>query len=90
MLFFFIQHSRQASILLTNKRGKGNGSISAENCDKQQELLIEEQKDEEDNAPIASNRKIFTDKGDPEVDSLYQKWKKGKLVLQPEFQRHFV
>jgi hypothetical protein len=35
-------------------------------------------------------RKVFTDKGDPEVDSLYRKWTKGKLVLQPEFQRHFV
>ena len=54
------------------------------------ELVIEEQKDEEDTSTIASNRKIFTDKGDPEVDSLYRKWKKGKLVLQPEFQRHFV
>ncbi len=64
--------------------------MSAENCDKQQELVVEEQKDEEDNTLIASNRKIFTDKGDPEVDSLYRKWKKGKLVLQPEFQRLFV
>jgi hypothetical protein len=35
-------------------------------------------------------RKIFTDKGDPEVDSLHKKWTKGKLILQPEFQRHFV
>ena len=35
-------------------------------------------------------RKIFTDKGDPEVDSLHKKWTKGKLVLQPDFQRHFV
>jgi len=36
------------------------------------------------------NRKIYTDKGDPEIDSLYGKWKRGKLILQPDFQRHFV
>ena len=35
-------------------------------------------------------RKIFTDKGDPEVTSLYDKNKRGRLVLQPDFQRHFV
>lgn len=35
-------------------------------------------------------RKVFTDKGDPEVDSLYRKWTRGRLILQPEFQRHFV
>lgn len=35
-------------------------------------------------------RRIYTDKGDPEIDSLYKRYKKGKLVLQPDFQRHFV
>lgn len=34
--------------------------------------------------------KIFTDQGDPEIDSLYNKWKRGKLVIQPNFQRQFV
>lgn len=34
--------------------------------------------------------KIFTDQGDPEVDSLYNRWKRGKLVIQPDFQRQFV
>ena len=38
----------------------------------------------------ADGRKIFTDKSDPEIDSLHKKWIKGKLILQPEFQRHFV
>jgi len=36
------------------------------------------------------NRTIFTDKGDPEIDSLYGKHKRGKLVVQPDFQRQFV
>jgi hypothetical protein len=47
--------------------------------------------DEEAQIDVAQDkRKIFTDKGDPEVDSLCKKWTKGKLVLQPDFQRHFV
>ena len=39
--------------------------------------------------PLA-RRRIYTDKGDPEIESLYGKYKRGKLVLQPDFQRHFV
>ena len=37
-----------------------------------------------------SKRKIYTDKGDPEIESLYGRYKRGKLILQPDFQRHFV
>lgn len=37
-----------------------------------------------------AERAINTDKGDPEVDSLYGKSKRGKLVIQADFQRHFV
>lgn len=37
-----------------------------------------------------ADRKIFTKASDPEIISLHQKWKKGKLILQPEFQRYFV
>lgn len=44
----------------------------------------------EDLEVVTSDRKVYTDKGDPEVDSLYGKYKRGKLVLQPDFQRHFV
>jgi hypothetical protein len=35
-------------------------------------------------------RSIITDKSDPEIDSLYKKYKKGILNVQPKFQRHFV
>ena len=49
-----------------------------------------EQPLEEEVESIPGERKIYTDKGDPEVDSLYGKYKKGKLILQPDFQRHFV
>ena len=36
------------------------------------------------------NRKIRTDVGDPEVQALHQKFKKGKLITQPHFQRRSV
>lgn len=35
-------------------------------------------------------RKIYTELGDPEVESLYGKHKRAKLVVQPDFQRQFV
>jgi len=34
--------------------------------------------------------RIYTEKSDPEIISLYTKWKSGKLILQPEFQRAYV
>lgn len=35
-------------------------------------------------------RSILTEQGDPEVESLYQKYKRGRLNIQPDFQRQFV
>jgi len=46
--------------------------------------------EEEESVEIPSRQKIYTDKGDPEIESLYGKYKRGKLTLQPDFQRHFV
>ena len=37
-----------------------------------------------------NKRKVYTEQGDPEVDSLFNKYKRGKLIVQPDFQRHFV
>jgi hypothetical protein len=37
-----------------------------------------------------SKRKVYTDQGDPEIESLYRKWKDGDLDVQPDFQRGFV
>lgn len=54
-----------------------------------QEIEFEQPLEEEIDS-VAEERKIYTDKGDPEIDSLYNKFKKGKLVLQSDFQRHFV
>lgn len=36
------------------------------------------------------SRTIYTDKGDPEIDSLHRQYLKGRLSVQPEFQRRFV
>jgi len=35
-------------------------------------------------------RAVFTDAADPEVESLYNKFKRGKLDVQPDFQRGYV
>jgi hypothetical protein len=44
---------------------------------------------EEEDIQTGRNR-IFTDQGDPEIEGLYNKWKRGKLIIQPDFQRQFV
>ena len=38
----------------------------------------------------SANRSVYTEQGDPEVESLYGKYKRGKLIVQPDFQRYFV
>jgi hypothetical protein len=38
----------------------------------------------------SSERVIFAEKADPEVESLYGKYKRGILILQPDFQRQFI
>jgi hypothetical protein len=46
--------------------------------------------DGEQNEIPESKRKVYTEIGDPEVESLHGKSQRGKLVLQPDFQRRFV
>ena len=38
----------------------------------------------------AGKRSVYTESSDPEIDSLHNKFQRGKLVVQPEFQREFV
>jgi len=55
------------------------------------ELFEEQTKDESESLEVPEQkRKVFTDQGDPEIDSLYRKWKDGDLDIQPDFQRGFV
>jgi uncharacterized protein DUF262/HNH endonuclease len=35
-------------------------------------------------------RSVYTESSDPEIVSLHSKFKRGKLVIQPDFQRQFV
>lgn len=58
---------------------------SAEESD----LELDEGTEEETLIPHKDNR-IHTASGDPEIESLYNKQKRGKLVLQPDFQRQYV
>jgi len=53
-----------------------------------EEINIEGEIDEE--YDLSSKRTIFTDQGDPEVDSLYKRYLRGRLNIQPGFQRQFV
>ena len=66
--------------------------MNNENKNTEDELVFESPLEEDiENLDIQeSNRKIFTDQGDPEIDSLYGKFKRGKLIIQPDFQRQFV
>lgn len=54
------------------------------------ELEFEQPLEEEIEEIPSIKRKIFADQGDPEIDSLYRKYKDGDLVIQPDFQRQFV
>lgn len=38
----------------------------------------------------SEKRKIYTELGDPEIESLHGKYKRGKLIVQPDFQRQYV
>jgi len=46
--------------------------------------------DDEDLDIEEKQRTIFTKQGDPEIESLYGRYKRGKLIVQPDFQRQFV
>ncbi|MCX5720492.1 MAG: DUF262 domain-containing protein [Nitrospirae bacterium] len=38
----------------------------------------------------SEKRRIYTELGDPEIESLHGKFKRDKLIVQPDFQRQFV
>src|SRR3989304_7912265 len=60
----------------------------SENDELEFETPLEE---EVDSIDVPSNeRKIYTELGDPEIDSLHGKYKRGKLIVQPDFQRQYV
>ncbi len=56
------------------------------------ELTFDEalEEEEEQLGPLITNRKIYTKQADAEVDGLYRKHQRNKLIVQPDFQRHFI
>jgi uncharacterized protein with ParB-like and HNH nuclease domain len=56
------------------------------------EIQFEDEDSEEstENEFSQSDRTIRTNSADPEIESLHGKWKRGRLVLQPSFQRQYV
>lgn len=47
--------------------------------------------DEDELFEIPTNqRRLYTEQGDPEIESLHGKFKRGRLIVQPDFQRQFV
>ncbi len=57
----------------------------------EEEILFDDEGNEPESAGINEGlAKIYTEQGDPEIDGLYQRWKRGKLDVQPDFQRYFV
>ena len=55
------------------------------------EIEFDSEENDSDSLEIPEkNRRVYTDQGDPEIESLHGKYKRGKLIIQPDFQRHFV
>lgn len=58
-----------------------------------QELIFEEDIETEEEEQIQDyneQRKIFVERKDIEITSLYDRYKNGKLIVQPEYQRQYV
>ena len=46
--------------------------------------------DEEEIEVPREQRNVYTQPGDPEIESLHGRYKRGRLDIQPDFQRQFV
>jgi hypothetical protein len=55
-----------------------------------EEIKLDNEKDQDEQDDLSGERKIYTEQGDPEVESLYKRFLKGRLNIQPSFQRQFV
>lgn len=55
-----------------------------------EEIILDNEKDSEDLEDLSDKRKIYTESGDLEIESLLGKYQRGRLNIQPEYQRQFV
>lgn len=55
-----------------------------------EEILLDNELDTEEVEDLSGKRKIYTEQGDLEIESLLGKFQRGRLNIQPEYQRQFV
>lgn len=55
-----------------------------------EEIILDDELDSEDLEDLSGKRKIYTEQGDVEISSLLGKFQRGRLNIQPEYQRQFV
>lgn len=55
-----------------------------------EEIELDNELDSEEIEDLSGKRKIYTEQGDLEISSLLGKFQRGRLNIQPEYQRQFV
>ena len=60
------------------------------NIEQEEEILLDNEFDIDEAENLSDKRKIYTEQGDLEIESLLGKFKRGRLNIQPEYQRQFV
>lgn len=55
-----------------------------------EEIELDDELDNEELDDLTGKRKIYTEQGDLEIESLLGKFQRGRLNIQPEYQRQFV
>ena len=86
--FALEKYPEEFIIVQPQVRGPGGGTLMSEDVEIEFETPLEEEVESID-IPTQT-RTVYTDGADPEIASLDGKAKRGKLVVQPDFQRHFV
>ena len=60
------------------------------NIEHEEEILLDNEFDIDEAENLSDKRKIYTEQGDLEIESLLGLFKRGRLNIQPEYQRQFV
>ena len=55
------------------------------NIEQEEEILLDNEFDIEEAENLSVKRKIYTEQGDLEIESLLGKFKRGRLNIQPEY-----
>lgn len=78
----------QNEVFLAKAEG---GGVEATNKTTETEMKTEPENEmNDDDFNLSGKQKIYTSIGDPEVKGLHDKQKRGRLNIQPDFQRQFV